>query len=156
MRRFWAKSSSEAPRHLAPRPPIVSGCEGSASERGKTAFLCLLVFLSAARLAEAQLPGPDPDPAEPDFTVISVATTAQVPRHKFAFKLSHRFSRPLDGFSDDFHVGELVENLFGFASGCWKVRRSVCTGPTTGRSSSSVSTASSTKARAALWPSMRW
>ena len=57
------------------------GCRGSA-------------FPSAATLAEPQLPGPDPDPAEPDFTVISVATTAQVPRHKFAFKLSHRFSRP--------------------------------------------------------------
>ena len=94
----------------------MSGGEGSASPRRKTAFLCLGVFLSAAPLAEAQLPGPDPDPAEPDFTVISVATTAQVPRHKFAFKLSHRFSRPLDGFSDDFDVGELVENLFGLDS----------------------------------------
>ena len=56
------------------------------------------------------------EPAEPDFTVISVATTAQVPRHKFAFRLTHRFSRPLDGFDNDFEVGAFVENLFGFDS----------------------------------------
>ena len=90
-------------------------CRGAAFSGRTTALLCL-AFLSAAPLAEAQLPGPNPDPAEPDFTVISVATTAQVPRHKLAFRLSHRFSRPLDGFSDDFRVGELVENLFGFDS----------------------------------------
>ena len=94
----------------------MSGCGGSISPYWKAAFLCLGVFLSAVSLAEAQLPGPDHDPAEPDFTVVSVATTAQVPRHKFAFRLSHRFSRPLDGFGGDSGVGELVENLFGFDS----------------------------------------
>ena len=72
--------------------------------------------MGRASLGEAQLPGPEPDPAEPDFTVISLPTTGQVPRHKFAFRLTHRFSRPLDGFSDDFDFGELVGDLFGFDS----------------------------------------
>ena len=81
-----------------------------------TAGLCTAVLLGAAPSVEAQLPGPNPDPAEPDFTVISLPTTGQIPRHKFAFRLTHRFSRPLDGFDSDFELGELVENLFGFDS----------------------------------------
>ena len=80
------------------------------------AGLCLGVLLSTSQSVAAQLPGPNPDPAEPDFTVVTLATTGQVPRHKFAFRLTHRFSRPLDGFEGDFELGELVENLFGFDS----------------------------------------
>ena len=80
------------------------------------AGLCAGLLLGGAPSVEAQLPGPNPDPAEPDFAVISVPTTGQLPRHKLAFRLTHRFSRPLDGFDNDFDVGELVENLFGFDS----------------------------------------
>ena len=57
------------------------------------AGLCLGVLLSTSQSVAAQLPGPNPDPAEPDFTVVTLATTGQVPRHKFAFRLTHRFSR---------------------------------------------------------------
>ena len=82
----------------------------------QVAGLCLCVLLGHATSGEAQLPGPDPDPAEPDFTVIALPTTGQVPRHKFAFRLTHRFSRPLNGFDDDFSFGELLGDLFGFDS----------------------------------------
>ena len=78
--------------------------------------LCLCVALGCAALGEAQLPGPEPDPAEPDFTVITLPTTGQVPRHKFAFRLTHRFSRPLDGFNGEADFGELLGDLFGFDS----------------------------------------
>jgi len=78
--------------------------------------LCVCVLLGRATSGESQLPGPAQDPAEPDFTVIALPTTGQVPRHKFAFRLTHRFSRPLDGFDDDFDIGELLGELFGFDS----------------------------------------
>ena len=47
-----------------------------------------------------------------DFTLITLPTTQALPRFKSAFRVSHRFSRPL-GQGD---VGNLVEDLFGFDS----------------------------------------
>ncbi len=52
------------------------------------------------------------DPSEPDFTVVNVPTTLRLPRHKLAFRLTHRFSRPLG--EGDF--GDLAADLFGFDS----------------------------------------
>ena len=89
---------------------------GGPPRRWCAAGLCAGLLLGGAASVEAQLPGPNPDLAEPDFTVISVATTGQLPRYKFAFRLTHRFSRPLDGFDNDFDVGGLVGNLFGLDS----------------------------------------
>ena len=45
------------------------------------------------------------DPAEPDFTLVTHPTTLRLPNHTFAFRLTHRFSRPLG--QGDF--GDLVE-----------------------------------------------
>jgi hypothetical protein len=55
----------------------------------------------------------DIDPSEPDFNVIDLPTNARLPRHKLAFRLTHRFARPLgDGdFSD------LAADFFGFDGG---------------------------------------
>ena len=52
------------------------------------------------------------DPVEPDFTVVTLPTTLRVPSHKLAFRLTHRFSRPL-GQGD---LGDLVDDFFGFDS----------------------------------------
>jgi len=54
----------------------------------------------------------DPDPAEPDFTVVTLPTNLRLPKHKLAFRLTHRFSRPLGegSFSD------LLADFFGFDS----------------------------------------
>lgn len=52
------------------------------------------------------------DPSQPDFAVIALPTTLRVPRGKLAFRLTHRFSRPLD--QGDF--GSLVEDFFGLDS----------------------------------------
>jgi hypothetical protein len=53
------------------------------------------------------------NPAQPDFTLVGLPTTLVVPRHKSAFRVTHRFTRPLG--SGDF--GELVSDFFGFDTG---------------------------------------
>lgn len=55
----------------------------------------------------------DLDPAEPDFTVITLPTNLRVPKHRLAFRLTHRFARPLGqgSFSD------LAADFFGFDGG---------------------------------------
>jgi hypothetical protein len=58
-------------------------------------------------------PDLDPNPAQPDFTVINLPTTLRLPRHKSAFRVTHRFARPLG--SGDF--GSLLEDFFGLDSG---------------------------------------
>jgi hypothetical protein len=58
-------------------------------------------------------PDMDPNPAQPDFTVVALPTTLRLPRHKSAFRVTHRFGRPLG--AGDF--GSLLEDLFGLDSG---------------------------------------
>lgn len=53
------------------------------------------------------------DVLEPDFTLITLPTTLRLPQGKFTFRLTHRFSRPLDGREGD---GGLVKNFLGFDS----------------------------------------
>jgi len=53
------------------------------------------------------------DPLDPDFTVINLPTTLRLPKHKLAFRVTHRFSRPL-GRGD---FGDLLGDLFGLDSG---------------------------------------
>jgi hypothetical protein len=50
-------------------------------------------------------------PAEPDFTLVSLPTALRLPLHGSAFRLTHRFSEPLD---TDF--GTLAGDLFGLDS----------------------------------------
>jgi len=80
----------------------------------------LVLFATSAASAQAPTaPPPAPpeegvfDPAQPDFTVITMPTTLRLPRHKSAFRLTHRFGRPLG--QGDF--GDLVSDLFGLDSG---------------------------------------
>ena len=67
----------------------------------------------------AQAPAPDDDPdrdinfAQPDFTLVALPTTLRVPKFKSAFRVTHRFGRPLG--AGDF--GDLVEDLFGLDAG---------------------------------------
>jgi hypothetical protein len=80
-------------------------------------------------LAAAQTPAPDPapaaaqtdaadpdariDPLQPDFTITALPTTLRMPRHKLAFRVTHRFGRPL-GQGD---IGDLFSDFLGFDSG---------------------------------------
>jgi hypothetical protein len=80
----------------------------------------MLMTVAGLSPAAAQTPAPpqdDPDMdinlAQPDFTLVALPTTLRVPRHKSAFRVTHRFSRSLG--EGDF--GSLVEDFFGLDSG---------------------------------------
>ena len=52
-------------------------------------------------------------PAQPEFTVVNLPTTLRVPRNRFAFRVTHRFTRDLtEGGWDD-----LLADFFGFDGG---------------------------------------
>ncbi|HUQ89457.1 MAG TPA: DUF5777 family beta-barrel protein [Vicinamibacterales bacterium] len=67
----------------------------------------------AASAAAQDDPDTDPNDAQPDFFISTIPTTLRLPKHKMAFRLTHRFGRPL-GQGD---AGELLENFFGLDSG---------------------------------------
>ena len=51
--------------------------------------------------------------SQPDFALITLPTTLRLPRFKSAFRVTHRFGRPLG--QGDF--GNLLEDFFGIDSG---------------------------------------
>ena len=69
--------------------------------------------------APAPAPAPEDDPDrdpnrnQPDFTIVNLPTTLRVPRFKSAFRVTHRFGRPLG--AGDF--GDLANDFFGLDSG---------------------------------------
>ena len=80
--------------------------------------LVVAAFTAPAAWAQPQAPEEeDPDleinVSQPDFTLQDLPTNLRLPRGKFAFRVTHRFSRPLaDGDFTD-----LLADLFGFDSG---------------------------------------
>lgn len=82
---------------------------------------CLALALAAVALiapaASAQVDDEDPDlevnVSQPDFTLAALPTNLRLPRGKFAFRVTHRFARPLG----DGDFGDLLEDFFGFDSG---------------------------------------
>ena len=52
------------------------------------------------------------DPLQPDFTLAALPTTLRMPVHKLAFRVTHRFTRPID--QGDF--GDFLDDFFGFDS----------------------------------------
>ena len=84
-------------------------------------LLAFAAVLALAPAAPAQEPAPPPAPAaeespydrvEPDFALVALPTTLRLPRHRLVFRLTHRFTRPLD--EGDF--GDLAGDLFGLDS----------------------------------------
>jgi hypothetical protein len=66
-----------------------------------------------APAAQEDDPDLDPNRLVPDFTIVNLPTTLRVPRFKSAFRVTHRFGRPLG--AGDF--GDLANDLFGLDSG---------------------------------------
>ena len=52
-------------------------------------------------------------PLQPDFSLITLPTTLRLPKYKSAFRVTHRFGRPLG----DGDFASLVEDLFGLDAG---------------------------------------
>jgi hypothetical protein len=94
-----------------------------------TQFL-VITILAVSSAASAQSPAgatpptaevpakpPDPDrslvPSEPDFTLAALPTSLRIPRHKFAFRFTHRFNRSITEGS----VGDFFANFFNFDTG---------------------------------------
>jgi Membrane bound beta barrel domain (DUF5777) len=82
-------------------------------------LLILAAAVPSAAQAPPAAPAPPDDPdldinlAQPDFTLVALPTTLRVPRHKSAFRVTHRFTRPLGEGS----FGDLAGDLFGLDSG---------------------------------------
>ena len=55
----------------------------------------------------------DPNFAQPDFNLAALPTSLRLPRYKSAFRVTHRFGRPLG----DGTFGSLAEDLFGLDAG---------------------------------------
>jgi hypothetical protein len=103
-------ASPAVPDHCAiPPPPCTHAIDGQEPRA------------SDEPVPEAQVPAPeiddDPDEdlnlAQPDFTLAALPTSLRLPRHRGAFRVTHRFGRPLAQGS----FGNLLENLFGLDSG---------------------------------------
>jgi Membrane bound beta barrel domain (DUF5777) len=100
----------------------------SGARRGACTLL-LALCTGIARPAAAQdqppaAPPPQPppqtsdpdvrvDPLQPDFNLAQLPTTLRMPEHKLAFRVTHRFTRPL-GRGD---FGDLLSDFFGFDNG---------------------------------------
>jgi hypothetical protein len=86
-------------------------------------ILLLVMALAVPSATWAQTPAPpvvadddpdrDPNPSQPDFTIVNLPTTLRLPRFKSAFRVTHRFGRPLGSGT----FGSLAEDLFGLDSG---------------------------------------
>lgn len=80
---------------------------------GWTTAFGLSVVLLAPSTARAQADDPAAlKLAEPDFTLVSLPTSLRLPTHGSAFRVTHRFTRPLNG---DF--GDVASDFFGIDSG---------------------------------------
>lgn len=74
---------------------------------------------AAQTASPAPAPAPEDDPdldidvLQPDFTIVALPTTLRLPRFKSAFRVTHRFGRPLG----DGSFGDLAGDLFGLDAG---------------------------------------
>jgi hypothetical protein len=78
--------------------------------------VALLLGLTTPLYAQTQTqddPDLDVNFAQPDFTLVALPTTLRLPKFKSAFRVTHRFTRPLG----DGDFGDLAGDLFGLDTG---------------------------------------
>jgi hypothetical protein len=84
--------------------------------RFMAAFAIAAIALAWPQVARGQQAERDPDlnidAQQPDFTIVTLPTTLRLPRFRSAFRVTHRFNRPL-GSGD---LGSLASDFFGLDS----------------------------------------
>ena len=75
--------------------------------------LLVLALIPGAAQAQESDPDRDPNPSQPDFSLVNLPTTVRLPRLKSAFRVTHRFARSFG--EGDF--GDLADDLFGLDNG---------------------------------------
>ena len=73
----------------------------------------MIVPAASAQTPDEEDPDLEVNVSQPDFTLAALPTNLRLPKGKFAFRVTHRFARPLG--EGDF--GSLLEDFFGFDSG---------------------------------------
>ena len=116
------------PRRLAPAaalttwlaaaapPPLAAGQSSTSSAGDRAPAAGAAAEAGAGGARAVQLDDEDDtsiDRAQLDFTVVNLPTTLRLPKFKSAFRVTHRFSRPL-GQGD---IGDLVDDFFGLDGG---------------------------------------
>src|SRR3990167_11175206 len=77
------------------------------------ALLLALALVPGAAQAQNDDADRDPNASQPDFTLVNLPTTLRLPRFASAFRVTHRFLRPLG--QGDF--GDAASDLFGLDNG---------------------------------------
>lgn len=72
-----------------------------------------LLCLAPPALAQDEDPDREVNIAQPEFNIVNLPTTLRLPKNKLAFRVTHRFLRPLG--EGDF--GDLLADFFGLDSG---------------------------------------
>jgi hypothetical protein len=80
---------------------------------GSSLVLSVLLLSASASYAQDSSDDEALKPAEPDFTLVGLPTALRLPKYKSAFRVTHRFRRPLG--QGDF--GDLAGDLFGIDTG---------------------------------------
>ena len=75
----------------------------------------LLEGVATAGQATPAPPVRDPDRnvnlSQPDFTIVTLPTTLRLPRHRSAFRVTHRFGRPLGAGKFGDLAGDLLASI---------------------------------------------
>ena len=85
----------------------------AAAQTPETAQSTETAQTSSAPAPDESDPDARVDALQPDFNLAALPTTLRMPLHKLAFRVTHRFTRPLG--QGDF--GDLASDFFGFDSG---------------------------------------
>ena len=100
---------------MTPMTPSIGG-DHKGHPYFRLAAAAAIVLLLCPNVTRAQVvddPDRDLSVEQPDFTIITLPTTLRLPLFKSAFRVTHRFGRPLG--AGDF--GDLAGDLFGLDSG---------------------------------------
>ena len=102
---WGSAASAQTPMQAATPPATTAAPQAAADGQGRSG--------DATAPAEAEQDDAVLNRSQPDFTLINLPTGLRLPQWKSAFRVTHRFTRPLGEGS----FGSLAEDFFGLDSG---------------------------------------